>query len=133
MGERTVPAERFAFAFAASYRLPAFAFGIMPGRAWVEVDASRLSVRFGPWSLQTPLLNIASTTLTGDFAFLKTAGPPHLSLADSGITFATNGARALCLELHHPVAGIEPTGRLKHRGVTLTVADPEALRHAVGR
>ena len=119
--------QRFPFAFAPSYRLPALAFGVTPRTAWVDVDEERLCVRFGPWSLATDRSNIASVAVTGDFAFLKTAGPPHLSFADKGITFASNADHALCLRFHDPVPGIEPTGRLRHPGATLTVADVPTL------
>lgn len=121
-------AQRFPFAFAASYRLPALLFGVTPATARVDVAAEELRVRFGPWSLLTPRSNIVSVELTGDFGYLKTAGPPHLSFTDRGITFATNGASAVCVRFREPVAGIEPTGRLRHPGATLTVADPLALK-----
>lgn len=120
--------SRFRFAFAASYRLPALVLGITPATAWVDVDEDEVRVRFGPWSLRTPRTNIASVQETGDFAWIKTAGPPHLSFTDRGVSFATNGDRGVCLQLHEPVTGIDPTGRIKHPGATLTVADPAALR-----
>ena len=119
--------QRFPFRFASSYRLPALAFGITPATAWVEVDEHELRARFGPWSLRTPRTNIASVQETGDFSFLKTAGPAHLSFADHGVTFATNGDRAVCVLFHERVRGIDPTGRLLHPGATFTVADPSAL------
>jgi hypothetical protein len=125
------PAE-FPFAFAAAYRLPALVFGITPRTARVSVEEEELRVRFGPWSLRTPIGNIVSSELTGGFGFLKTAGPPHLSFSDRGVTFATNGERALCVEFRQPVAGIDPTKRIKHPGATLTVADPEGLAEALG-
>ncbi len=48
------------------------------------------------------------------------------------MTFATNGDRALCVQFHEPVRGIDPTGRILHPGATITVADPEGLAKAVG-
>ena len=99
--------------------------------AWVEVDDTELRVRFGLWSLRTPRANVADTQETGGFAFVKTAGPAHLSLTDRGVTFATNGDRAVCVAFHEPVPGIEPTGRLLHPGATMTVADPPALIRAL--
>ena len=60
-------------------------------------------MRFGLWWLHTPLTNIAGTEVTGPFGLLRTLGPAHLSLADNGITFATNGDRGLCIRLHDPV------------------------------
>lgn len=120
--------ETFAFAFAPSYRLPAAVLGIRPGTAEVVVDGHELVVRFGPWRLRTPVANIVDTQATGGFAWLKTASPPHLSFSDRGVTFATNGDRALCLTFATPVPAIEPTGRLRHPGATVTVADPLALQ-----
>ena len=126
------PPEQFPFAFAPSYRLAALLFGITPGTAWVSVDEDELRVRYGLWSLRTPRSNIAGGELTGDFAFLKTAGPPHLSFSDKGVSFATNGERGLCVQFHDPVAGIDPSRTIKHPGATMTVADPEGLARALG-
>ena len=119
--------HRFDFAWDDRYRRTARLFGVTPARAWVEVDDVSLTVRFGWWRLTSPLDNVVGTDLTGPYTFVKTAGPPHLSLSDRGITFATNGRVAACLSLHEPVKGIEPTGRIQHPGITLTVADPAAL------
>lgn len=116
--------SRHAFGFAASYRLPALLLGITPATAWVEVDGDGLRVRYGAWRLRTRLDNLAAVSLTGDFAWWRTAGPPHLSLADRGISFTTNGQAAACVSFRDPVAGIEPTGRLRHPGATLSLADP---------
>jgi hypothetical protein len=122
----------FPFAFAASYRLPALMFGITPRTASARVEDDELRIRYGLWSLRTPLSNIASAELSGDFTFLKTAGPPHLSFIDRGVSFTTNGDRALCVEFHEPVPAIDPTGTIKHAGATMSVADPEGLARALG-
>lgn len=123
--------QRFRFAFAPAYRLPAIVFAVTERTAWVEVARDRLHVRFGPWSMTTGLDNVAETTETGGFAFLKTAGPPHLSFADQGVTFATNPERAVCVRFHEPVRVLDPTGHLLHPGATMTVADPSALIRAL--
>ncbi len=122
----------FPFIFATPYRLAALPFGITPRTTSVTVEGDELRVRFGLWSLRTPLSNITSVELSGGFGFLKTAGPPHLSFSDRGVTFATNGDRALCVRFREPVAGIDPTRRIKHPGATMTVADPEGLATALG-
>lgn len=122
----------FPFAFATSYRLPALVFGITPRTTSVRVEDGELHVRYGPWSLRTSLDNVTGGELTGGFGFLKTAGPPHLSFSDRGVSFATNGGRALCVQFREPVAGIDPTGTIKHPGATMTVADPEGLARALG-
>ena len=122
---------RFAFAFSRPYRVAALPFGVTPSTAWAEIEGGDLRVRFGPWSLRTGMANVAEVSESGGYAFLKTAGPPHLSFADRGISFATNAASGLCVSFHRPVAGIEPTGRLRHPGATLTLADPDAFRTAL--
>lgn len=122
-----MPATRFPFRFAPSYRLPAAAFGVTPWTAYVEVDDERLTARFGPWRLQTPLSNIGQVGITGGYAWVKTAGPAHLSFSDQGVTFATNGDRGVCVQLHEPVPALAPFGLLPHPGITLTVADCDGL------
>lgn len=120
---------RHPFAFASSYRLPGLLVGVTPRSAWVEVGSTGLEVRYGPWRLRSPLDNIASAERTGGFAFLKTAGPPHLSFSDRGISFTPNGDDALCLSFRDPVRGIDPTGLLplRHPAATLGVAQPDRL------
>jgi hypothetical protein len=126
---RWVTTSTFRFAFTRSYRLAAAPFGVTPGRALVVVDDEQgmLTARFGPWRLRTPLTNIVGTTPTGPYGLLKTAGPAHLSFADRGLTMATNPHRGLCIEFAEPVPGIEPTGRVRHPALTVTVADIAGL------
>jgi len=132
-GEGTPEAvETFDFAFAPSYVAPARAFGITPASTTVEVGPKWLYVRFGPWRLVTPRANLAGAQLTGGFSWLKTAGPAHLSAADRGVSFTTNGERALWLTFHEAVPAIDPTGTIAHPGATLSVADPRALASALG-
>ena len=118
---------RFPFAF--EPRLVPFSalFGVTPRTAWVDVDDDDLTVRFGPWRLATPRRNIVEGQLTGPYQFAKVAGPAHLSFADRGVTFATTTRRGVCFALRDPVPGIDPFGRLRHPGVTVTVAEPERL------
>jgi len=124
---------RYPFRFATSYRVAALPLGITPATAYVDVDRSDLTVHFGLWRLRTPLSNVARVERTGGFSFVKTAGPPHLSLADRGVSFATNGDDALCVRFHEPVKVLDPTGHLRHPGATLTVADPADLADALRR
>jgi hypothetical protein len=124
--------EGFDFAFAPSYALAGRAFGITPRTTTVEVGPEWLYVRYGPWRLVTPRSNIASARVTGGFQWIKTAGPPHLSFSDRGVSFTTNGDTALCLSFHEPVPAIDPTATITHPGATLAVADPEGLARALG-
>jgi hypothetical protein len=108
------------------------AFGITPRTTTVEVGPQWLYVRYGPWRLATPRSNIASAEVTGGFSWIKTAGPPHLSFSDRGVSFTTNGDRALCLSFREPVPAIDPTATITHPGATLAVAEPERLAEALG-
>jgi hypothetical protein len=123
----------FGFDFEGRYRLPALAFGVTPATARAVVTDDELLVRFGPWRLRTPLTNVADTRVTSGYAFHRTAGPAHLSLADRGVTFATNSRRGLCVSFVEPVHAIEPIGLLRHPAATMTVADPEGLAVTLGR
>jgi hypothetical protein len=123
--------RRFEFCFTTPYQLAGLPFGVRPSTCDVRVGAGRLIARFGPWQVQTALDNIADVSLTGPYTFIKTAGPAHLSLADRGLTFATNGDRGLCLAMVEPIRGIDPFGLLRHPNLTLTVADCDGLADAV--
>lgn len=126
-------ASRFDFEFDDAYRLPALLFGVMPSTTGVAVDGDDIRIRFGPWFVHTPMDNVAGTQVTGPYRFIKTVGPAHLSFVDRGLTLATNGDQGLCIRFVEPVAGIEPTGRLRHPAVSVTVERPDALAIAVHR
>ena len=121
----------FAFRFTPAYRRAAAPFGVRPETAVVTVDDDHLTARFGPWRLRTPLANVASTQRTGPYGMIKTAGPAHLSLADRGLTFATNGDAGLCIGFGTPVPGIDPFGWLRHPALTVTVEDLDGLERAL--
>jgi hypothetical protein len=119
---------RHRFTFTTAYRIAGLPFGVTPRTTWAEVDQGVLRIRFGPWRLRTEVANVAGVEASGEYAFLKTAGPAHLSLADRGITFATNPDAGLCVRFDDPPRVDFPVGHLRCPAATLTVADPEALR-----
>jgi hypothetical protein len=119
--------ERFAFCFARAYRLPARAFGISPATAFVDVGDGELDAHFGPWRVSTPLTNITDVTVTGPYAFLKTAGSARLAITDRGLTFATNGDRGVRISFATPVRGLDRLGILRHPELTVTVAEVDRL------
>jgi hypothetical protein len=123
---------RFEFDFDLAYRLAGLPFGITPWTAYAEVGPVELKVRYGPWSLRTPRSNVTAATRTGGYTFVKTAGPPHLSFTDRGVSFATNGRSGVCVRFDRPVPAIDPTGRITHPGATLTLVDPEGFAEALG-
>lgn len=119
------PAARsFAFRFDPRFRPILLGFGATPGTARVDVTPDRVRVRFGPWSMHTPLANVARATVTGPYSPWRGVGI-RTSLKDRGITFGTNAEAGVCLELRQPVRG--PLKVLRHPGITVTVAEPERL------
>jgi hypothetical protein len=124
--------QTFPFRFDAAHRPAAALFGITDRTAVVTLGDHGLDARFGPWRVVTELTNVTGVAVTGPYGLLRTAGPARLSLGDLGLTFATNGERGLCIRFREPVPGLEPTGRLRHPGLTVTVADVEALGAALG-
>jgi hypothetical protein len=119
--------ERFDFAFAPTYRLPGAIFGVWPANAWVEVRDSELYVRYGPWRVTTPLSNITRVSITGPYAYPKTAGPARLAITDRGLSFTPNGDRGVLIRFAVPVRGFDPFGLLRHPELTVGVAEPERL------
>lgn len=121
----------FDFDFDPRYRAMALLFGVTPARTGVEVTGGRFLARYGFWSLGTGLDNIAGVEISGPYRVYTTIGPAHLSLADGGLTFASNRRRGLCIKFREPVRGLEPTGRLRHPGLTVTVRDVDGLAAAL--
>jgi hypothetical protein len=122
--------ERFEFACEGAVGRAAELLGLA-AHAYVEVDDTTFTARFGPWMVRTPLSNISGVSVTGPYAPWKVIGPPRLSFADRGLTFATTARQGLCIRFFEPVVGIEPTGRLHHPGLTVTVADPVRVMAAI--
>ena len=117
---------QFAFAFDPRFRPLLALAGVTPGHAQVTVTAERLIARYGPWSLETPLDNIAEVCVTRRYQWFKAIGPRG-SFADRGLTFGTNTEAGVCVQFHQPVPGLEPMGLIRHPGLTMTVADPDGL------
>ena len=118
---------RFDFEFEGRVLPAAAAFGALPRTSWVEVDDVELRIRFGLFRLTTPLDNVVGAHVTGPYQWIKIAGPPRLSLADRGITFATSTERGVCIEFARPVPMRPPYGPIRHPGATVTVARPALL------
>lgn len=127
----------FPFAFELAMRAPALVLCVRPDTTDVAVGGNDLTIRFGRWTLETPLTNVAGASVTGPYSWLKVAGPPRLSLADGGITFATTTRAGVCIRFHEPVRAALPIGLLRHPAATVTVAETdrlvEALQAAIGR
>jgi hypothetical protein len=122
--------ERFAFEHDPRFALPLRLLGVRPRTCWVELDDAHFTARFGPWRLRTPVTNLAGVCRTGPFTWFKAIGPRG-SLADRGATFGTAPRGGVCVTFHEPVGALLGEGRMLHPGLTVTVADPEALLKAV--
>lgn len=128
------PARRhYTFDFEPVMAAAALPFGVTPFTTSLEVTDDELRVRFGPWSVRTPLANVVGAEITGPYSLPKVAGPAHLSLKDKGLTFATTTKRGVCIRFREPVKGISPLGLLKHPALTVTVNAPEELVAALTR
>lgn len=123
--------RRFPFAFEPKLAPLARLLAVRPQNTYVELREESLLIRFGRWSLETPLSNVVAITRTGPYAWWKVAGPPRLSLADRGITFATTPARGLCITFRDPVPAVLPTGLVRHPAATVTPADVDGLANAL--
>ena len=123
----------FRFDVDRSYALSEVPFGVRPHAASVTVADGRLVARFGLWTVDTPVDNVARTEFSGPFMFVKTAGPAHLTFSDRGLTFATTGRQGLMIHFREPVRGIDPFGLIRHPNLTVTVLDREALAAALAR
>lgn len=117
----------FAFRFDPTYRALARPFMITESSACVRVGDGAFAARFGPWRVHTALSNIGAVSVTGPYGLLKTAGPARLSIADRGLTFASNASSGVCVQFVEPVPGLDPFGLLRHPNLTVTVADVAGL------
>jgi hypothetical protein len=124
------PVQKFGFRFSAPFRLAARVFLVDPPHAWVAVQPGPdgvLTVRYGPWRVETPLTNVRGAEATGPYAMVKTIGPPHVSLVDRGLTFASNRDRGVCIRFAEPVRGVDVLGVIRHPALTVTVEDVDGL------
>jgi hypothetical protein len=101
-------------------------FGVRPGRAWIELGAERLRVRFGFWRFETEIANVDCVRLTGPYSALRAIGP-HISLKDHGISFGTNTRQGVCVLFRRAVPSRETLGLVRHPGLTVTPVAPEYL------
>lgn len=118
-------AGSFKFVFENRVAPLSFGLGVTPWTTGLDVEDGTLRIRFGVWSLTTSLDNVVAAEVSGPYNWLKVAGPPRLSLADRGITFATTTKRGVCIKFRDPVSVLVPF--LRHPAITVTVEDPDRL------
>ncbi len=121
--------QRFTFAFEPRFRRLLGVIGVRPDTAWVTIDDTWFTARFGRFRVRTPVANLADVMITRDYRWYTAIGPRG-SFADRGATFGTTTRAGVCVCFHEPVTAL--AGRLvRHPGLTLTVEDPEALAAAI--
>ncbi|WP_233563458.1 hypothetical protein [Micromonospora musae] len=128
---RYAMSRRFPFRFDPAFRPLLALVGVRPGTAWAEVDDRQLVVRFGPWRLATARENVTGVERGGPYRWWRAIGV-HLSLADGGVTFGSSAAAGLCVRFRTPVPALAPGRWLRHRAMTITVADPDDLARVLG-
>lgn len=124
---RSGRSSTFEFAADPALRRWSRLFGVRAEECTVTLSGERLTITFGRWALRTTPSNVADIAVTGPYRWWKVAGPPRLSLADRGVTFATTNRRGVCVRFRRPVRAIDPFGLIRHPAATLTVVDPERL------
>lgn len=91
-----------------------------------------------PWHLCTPVANVVGCERSGPYSVTKTAGRARLSLADRGLTFATNADAGLCIRFADSVAALHLFGQIRSPGITVIVerrfmARPSHVDRGCGR
>jgi len=125
----------FGFAFDPRFRWLLALVGVRPATARVTLSGEQLVARFGPWVCDTTVGNVSGVEVTGPYRWYTAIGARG-SFVDRGLTFGSTPAGGVCILFHEPVTGLEPFGRARHPGLTVTVADRDgfarALRAAAG-
>jgi hypothetical protein len=120
----------FEFAFDPRFRWVLALVGVRPDSARVFLTSDRVVARFGPWVCDTPVANVAGVEVTGPYRWYTAIGARG-SFVDRGLTFGTTPAGGVCVLFHEPVTGLEPFGRIRHPGLTVTVADRQGFADAL--
>jgi hypothetical protein len=120
-----MPDERFVFEFDPRFRRILRPLGVTEETAEVVLTDQMFVARFGRLGTRTPLENVADASIISGFRWYKVIGA-RLSLADRGVTFGTTTRAGVCVRFHRPVAALLGD-KVRHPGLTVTVADPEGL------
>ena len=120
----------FEFAFDPRFRRLLALVGVRPDSARVFLTHDRLVARYGRWVCDTPVTNVSDVSITGPYRWYTAIGPRG-SVVDRGLTFGTTAAGGVCVLFHEPITGLDPFGRMRHPGLTVTVADRTGFADAL--
>lgn len=104
------------------------ALGVNGDDAVELTDEGMLVATYGRVSVETPIVNIDHTLVTGPHRWYTAVGL-RLSFADDGLTFGTNHRKGLCIAFTERVAKV--IGFKDHSALWVSVADPEGLAAAI--
>lgn len=121
--------QRFPFRIDPRFATPLRAFGVRDDTAEVVLDDVGITATFGWFRSRARWEDVQDACVMGPFRWYRAIGP-RLSLADKGVTFGSHTEGGTCIRFHRPVAALFGRRRM-HPGLTVTVADPEALRAAI--
>lgn len=102
--------------------------GAREGRDGVTINDGNVVATYGRFAVRTTVDNVTSTQVSGPYNPLKAVGL-RLSMADSGLTMGTGYRSGVCLTFATKVDRV--IGWRDHRGLTVTVADPDGLVAAI--
>ena len=104
-------------------------FFLRPSRDGVTLSDHDFVATFGFVKITTPRTNITGAHITRNYRWWTACGV-RMSSADDGLTFGTNRDAGLCIHFAERVRS--PLRRSGHSALTVTVADLEGLRAALG-
>lgn len=102
--------------------------GVRADRDGVRLGDDSMRASFGFFDVDVPYADIDSVAVTGPYRWYRALGL-RLSLADHGATFGTSARGGVCMQFTEPIDSI--VGPWRHPGLTVTVADPDALATAL--
>lgn len=115
----------FDFEFHPRYRYLLRPLGVHAGNSFVAItDDEEFHAKFGRWEIKTPLTNITGFERSGDYKWWKAIGIRG-SLADHGLTFGSTTRHGVCVKFAEKIPAL--VAGPSHPGLTVTVADPDAL------
>jgi hypothetical protein len=123
--------HRFPFAFDPRFRPLLATLGIREDDSEVVLDDDLFVARFGRWEARTSIANLEDVGITRDYRWYRAIGPRG-SFADRGASFGSNTRAGVCVRFHTPIPVLFGQ-RILHPGLTVTVADPEALAAEIDR
>ena len=121
----------FPFAFDPRFRWLLALAGVRPDSARVFLTRDRLVARFGPWVCATSVANVSGVDDHRPVPLVhrhRRAGGRSSTAASPSAPPPPGG---VCIRFLEPVTGLDPFGRMRHPGLTVTVADREGLAGAL--